>query len=946
MPRKSLGAPTAPWWRPPGALDASDSDALAASFSATLRSGGSSQLRVLQAVAALVAAPSAEALAALYALTRRATTQVVTLPSHHSALCLRLLDALAERVLALARPAAAPDAGSRRLVELQHALDLLYLFSRGAAIGYPSHALGKALQALVAGIVSASLSGACEHEGVLKLQLLVLAEVLKANAGVRIYVKEMNKIKELYRALTILLNSTEDAELLVFSMAILARLVLGDSLGAKLFSPKNVEQAIDLVFSVLDGSWADTPSGSDRLPDLLRHTPVLQCVSVDLLCDLAERSEILAALERAPKMNAAVHSMLAQVQLNGSAQQLLVATHYLVCVLSLGHQFRKTVVQQLAAGDVLPRMLQAALHPSKLLGIAVTELLLKILSDDLRPLRALLDTAAASQQLSASVAGLIRVLNDAATAVEQSGSVDELVASEEYLLGVQAAQLLARLCEFPALRALCVESLSLNQSASIIQLEATHVNAVDPQQLMSYQPRLSIHVVMLLSRLLAAPTLDDKNKRTLHQFLQSAEVATVLGAAFFNRQDKHLVVDTLLLFHQFLSEASNKRFLALSLAEGVVGVGHRLNEATEALQTTIASLESSVDAQQRSAEKLHAELQQAVRLQDEARAKHEQELQAAKAQAMEQLRQKDDAIAKTSEQLEAQVRELNAQCESMAQLMNKKISALQHREHLLQDTRAKRAALEDENNELKRKVQVLELRLEEVAQSHSVTAEEARIREREMQTLQEEMTALSGEYTAQREELESAREAVKSLERDVHDGAQTQENTFKELVLVSKAHKALADEKDALAKEMDAMRDELSSLESLNITIQSRLQEKKEYAEQLERKMKRLEDSTAIGQHALEDEREKRRALARDLEELRKAHRKLESDIAMAELRAAESRLELEAKDEHIRKCEDEIRGLSVEVNKHAKLQALIHQLSSGGDPASLAASAFLARDS
>ncbi|GLD93248.1 hypothetical protein PINS_up001840 [Pythium insidiosum] len=364
------------------------------------------------------------------------------------------------------------------------------------------------------------------------------------------------------------------------------------------------------------------------------------------------------------------------------------------------------------------------------------------------------------------------------------------------------------------------------------------------------------------------------------------------------------------------------------------------------LQTTISSLESNVESQHRSIEKMQVELQQTLRLQEDARTKHEQELQVVKAQMMEQLRQKDDIISKTCEQYEAQLRELSAQCESMAQLMNKKISALQHREHLLQDTRAKRSALEEENSELKRKVQVLELRLEEVAQSHSVTSEEVRIREREMHALQEEMTALSGEYTTQREELENAREAIKSLEHDVQEGAQKQEDTFKELVLVSKAHKALADEKDALVKEMDTMRDEVSSLESLNITIQSRLQEKKEHAEQLERKMKRLEDSTVINQHALDDEREKRRALARDLEELRKAHRKLESDIAMAELRAAEARLELEAKDEHIRKCEDEIRGLSVEVNKHAKLQALIHQLSSGGDPASLAASAFLARDS
>jgi polyhydroxyalkanoate synthesis regulator phasin len=64
-----------------------------------------------------------------------------------------------------------------------------------------------------------------------------------------------------------------------------------------------------------------------------------------------------------------------------------------------------------------------------------------------------------------------------------------------------------------------------------------------------------------------------------------------------------------------------------------------------------------------------------------------------------------------------------------------------------------------------------------------------------------------------------------------------QENAFKELVLLSKAHKALTDEKDALMKEVDAMRDELSTLEALHISTQSRLHEKKELVDQLERKV-------------------------------------------------------------------------------------------------------------
>jgi hypothetical protein len=76
------------------------------------------------------------------------------------------------------------------------------------------------------------------------------------------------------------------------------------------------------------------------------------------------------------------------------------------------------------------------------------------------------------------------------------------------------------------------------------------------------------------------------------------------------------------------------------------------------------------------------------------------------------------------------------------------------------------------------------------------------------------------------------------LEDDLHDRSESQESTFRELVLLSKAHKALMDEKDALMKDTDGMRDELSSLESLNVSLQSRLQEKKEMVDQLERKVR------------------------------------------------------------------------------------------------------------
>uniref|UniRef100_K3WJU7 CIP2A N-terminal domain-containing protein n=1 Tax=Globisporangium ultimum (strain ATCC 200006 / CBS 805.95 / DAOM BR144) TaxID=431595 RepID=K3WJU7_GLOUD len=905
--------------------------------------------KFLAAVDDYLVAPSSDTLTHVHQLTRKLTSEVVFFSAQHTTLCLRLLDTLSEHLLSVAQSAEASQSQATYVVDEYELLELIYLFAKNTAIGYPSHALGKLLQWLVANIVTSGLSGgACENETTLKLQLLVFAEMLKVNAGVRIYTKETKHIKEFYRALTILLNSTEDAELLVFSMTILARLVLAESLGAKLFSQKNVEQAFELAFSILDGSWQNNTiaDGRSGALSILNVKSLLQCVSVDLMCELAEQPEILGMLENHPKMSPVVENFFMVLNLNGDIEQIQVGIHFLSSIVALGHQFRKLMVKFLSDEDVLYRVLQVTLHPSKMIGILTTQLVLKIIGDDVRPIRSLFDSALQVQRLNPVIVGLFRCINEAAGLVQQKDNLEKLSTTEEYLHSVEVCQVLAKLCEFPALRSMCVQTINLNQSATIIQLESAHIGSGEPQRLLQFQPRLSLNLVILLSKLVHDLNMNDKTKRTLSQFLQSSEVSLVLGAGVFNRNDKDLVVETLLLVYNLLSESSNKRFLAFGLADGILNFGQRIGEATESLQSTISSLEANGEASMKVIEKLQIEIQQTIRLQDEAKAKQDQELQNLKSKFIDQVRQKDELLMKTKEVYEAKLRELSAQCETMGQLMNKKIITIQHRDQILQESRAKQAAVEDENSELKRKVEVLEIRIEEIAQSHSIAAEEMRIREREMHDLREEMVSISSDYTVQREELEHAREEMEKLEQELKEKAFEHENTYKELVLLSKAHKTVIQEKEGLAGEIETLRDEVSNMESMNLSMQTRLQERKDLIEQLEKKIARLDDAASIAQSAVEDERNKRRAVARDLEDLRKAHRKLESDIAMLEIRAAEHRLVLESKDDHLRKCEEEIRHLNNEVGKQVKLQALIHQLSSGGDAQAYAATSFLARDS
>ncbi|KUF79988.1 CIP2A protein [Phytophthora nicotianae] len=898
------------------------------------------------AVGSYIASPSAATASDLYRTAQKLSAHNEFFATNHTALCLQLLDTLAEHLLAVASVNKATDTQDEASTQYSQPtqtqqtpedslqlLELSYLFARKTIIGYPSHALCKLLQWLVENVSVSALRNGCETDTGLKLQLLVLAEMIKISAGVRIYAKEMKKIKDYYRSLTILLNSTEDAELLVFSMAILARLVLSESMGSKLFSEKNVDQAFVLIFSVLDGSWHDnTDESMSDTTTILDRRSLLQMVSADLLCDLADSQEILELLEKYPKILPTIDNCFMVINLNGEAEQILVAAHFLASIVQLSHVFRKMLIKSLSDQDVLYRVLQTTVHPSKLAATTTAQLILKVIGDDIRSIRSLFEPSENAERLNPVVTGMIRCITDATAVVQRAEDNEVLSNSDEYLHTVEVCHLLTKLNELPAIRSLCVETISLNQSATLIQVESALIGSVEPQDLTRFHPQLSIHLVSLLSSLLSDENMSDKNKRTLVQFLQTSEVSTVLGAALFNRSDKDIVVESLLLLTQSLTGSGNKRFHALGLAEGIVGFSQRIGDASDNLQSTIASLQANAEVSAKTVEKLQSEMQQMLHLQDEVKAQQDQALKDIGVKFTEQIRQKDDAIQKMRDVYEMKLREVTMQCESMGQHMNKQISSLQQRESLLQESRAKRGILEDENSELKRKVQVLEIRIEEIAQTHSVAMEEMKLREKELEELREEIATISGDYTAQREQLEAAQDETRRLEDELNEQKLTNENTYKELVLLSKAHKVLADEKKTIESEVDTIRDEMANLESMNISIQSRLQEKKELAEQLERKMARLDDAATVSKNALEDEREKRRAVSRDLDDLRKAHRKLESDMAMLEIQAAEQRLEVESKDEDLRKCEEEIRHLTNEVGKQAKLQALIHQLSSGVD--------------
>ncbi|EEY56221.1 uncharacterized protein PITG_09028 [Phytophthora infestans T30-4] len=161
--------------------------------------------------------PSGGTASDLYRAARKLSAHNEFFAANHTALSLQLLDTLAEHLLAVVasnKAAGVQDEASTEysqstqltLEDSLQLLELCYLFARKTAIRYPSHALCKLLQWLVESVSVSALWNGCQVDTGLKLQLLVLTEMIKISAGVRIYAKEMKKIKDFYRAATVHVN--------------------------------------------------------------------------------------------------------------------------------------------------------------------------------------------------------------------------------------------------------------------------------------------------------------------------------------------------------------------------------------------------------------------------------------------------------------------------------------------------------------------------------------------------------------------------------------------------------------------------------------------------------------------------------------------------------------------------------------------------------------------
>ncbi|KDO29652.1 hypothetical protein SPRG_05604 [Saprolegnia parasitica CBS 223.65] len=832
-------------------------------------------------------------------------------------------------------------------------LAILCEVTKGALVGYPTPPLAKLLQALIHTLIRDILHDADieseEQDSSFLLHLQTLAGCLHGNVGVRLFVAELPERKELVRTLAVMLNRTDDASVLIYSMSILARLVLSEPVGQKLFQTKNIEKALALISPIV--------SDKDNTVLLLsydnsstKESVSLQMACVDLLADLATQPWILAALEASEELHELTQSLLTDRfhMQESSVLHLQVTLYYLSTLVSLSHRFRRDLVQRFPS---LSQTLPVVLHPVQSIAIAAAQFFVAFLGEDKAVVDALIDTCPEGEPstLQPTLVELFRFVHTTiATLVRDAGDVDtdfflDRITSPDYDHAVHACHVLTRLSQDKRVWAMSVALVNMTQLTSLAQREAHYMQSLSSERCLEFTPRFSLAFLTLIGTLLLHDDLPDESHATLREFnhvLQIPDVAAMISRGLCQCDSKHWTYDVLHFLRKFLSQSKTKAFheriSLMTLADGLYTYSQRMHDVVATARTAVATSDAAMLGVTKQLDLAKAEHDVAKRAWADQIAQDDERQQRREAEMHAQLAAKDAAYNALQKKYEAHVAHLQKQLDVAAHELDTKNQALEKKQRALHDNRLQRCSLEEENNELKRKLHVLEMRIDEVAEAHARTRHDMMEKEQARRDAQIEFESISEAYAAQSVEHLALQEELAALQvaRRERDAKFTE--TYKQLVLLAKAHTMQSEEFSKTMTERDQLEVELSSAQESFASLSSRFESQQLQLQTYVKEKAALDGTIARYQQHLQDEQDAVHALRRERDDAQRQLQGLHAKFLAKEREVADACLQLQAKDATIRDRNDDVKRLKHELQQHAELQAMIHKLSSHNGESSM----------
>lgn len=755
-------------------------------------------------------------------------------------------------------------------------LQTMIAIADGAKIGYPSSRFGKYLVELITEMIE----GSCGDD-IMKIQFLAVC--LRDNIGIRMFIQEQTDIyKPLCRCLTLQLNQTDLVQVL-YNMSVLVRLVLHeDSIRQKLFQAQNIRQAIDLILTLIQNNT---------------YSSRIQLDAIHLLEDFCAIPVNVSILEQhEPFLRYLEQSSVNRVGLKC----------FRVCA-ELSHALRQKLV------DRTDTIVEYILDPNQTVAIACSELVLILVKETTEFVTLL----GQKQQLLERINGFL-----------QSFELEDRW-NAKYLLARHLTRIYTAICRNEAIAKYAAETLNIGQVCGIVQREASlrktgHHNASVPV--------LSIALLSFMAQL-AHQSQSDALYRSIYGLLQSSSVSRIVAAGLCQAKDKACIQEMLLFIQQVLSHSkSHHRFAFLSLSDGIMMHNQSVVDIITSLQADLVKAQTTESSKakvlQLNTNKMHELTQELYHVKRQGQI----DLEACAAKSKVELEQKDESLKDLKRSYETQLKQLKDHCEHLNDIVRKKLDSNDERDRLLQENRDQRCAVEQLNCELRKKLHLMEVRLDEVAQAHSIAREEVHLRDKEYQVTRQDMETLSETLTTQGVELDTKAAQCIELEQQVKEFRENKDSLYQELVLLARVYEQ---DKKKLSELTELYQHQEQKVQELSQALEKTTRRAEDYELQVQ-----IQHQSAMeSQHHITEleqtvvtEKAKCESLIARFETAQVKIDKLETELADQEVRLAQVQLQVEEKNAELASKDAELQTKVQELGKQSKLQALIHKLSSGDD--------------
>jgi hypothetical protein len=794
--------------------------------------------------------------------------------------------------------------------------------------------------------------------------LAAMSSCIRSNMAMKIHVRQQDSVTPLYHTLLTFLGH-HDVKMIVYALSILSRLATSDPLGDKLFNQNNLDQTFQLVFNLVCEAGGDQSLNSEQLQ--------LQHMCVDLLSDLLASSPIVLALENFAELDGYIAKAM-KIVVSDSTPCAQSQLELLELLTRTSMKIKRTICGMLTQEDGahVIAILRRVNHKHTPSACAAAKFMVAQCEDNSTTLKYIMQRASGDGAAASDLTFAADITTADVTMMgntSESMDVEKSPRGEELAPEGQLAAAFTRAIGEPLRSCFRCLELALNRGrrlSSCSRIRATEVarllmaltSAAEttpiPHGLASEFPvadtlkmvrseaeallsnGTDTELGLLLLRFIANLSNREGDTGTFEALLQEKGVVVLIGTALRQGDKKQLVQSAMVLVHQIMRQSNGPNLELLSIVDGLFSLNQRSGAALDERKGKISQLVASSDMSNRMALKNKEELKQMHEKAILMAKMHEEETAQLRKEAELQAEKYKQQVERIKPAFEQRIVSLTTDTQDLQALLEMKMAEVERAEQSALQYKMRGCGLEDEAAECRRKVKILEIRLEEIAESASVYHKavqdcEQRIQEKEFQY--EKLAIALGES-----ELLSSSQVTQLAQCQGQLKEQTArlEETYQKLILLAKAHQTKTHDCEKVQQQLDEANLENEGLQSTCERLRAKVQTKDEECGDRDQQLEESRRTIASREHEGREQQRRYEALREEFEELQKelkqrqiSGQSKDGEIAALKQRVADYEREKTESAQALSKQEEEL-------SKHAALAQLINQLtgSKGADAA------------